>query len=360
MGCGIRTNENMRIAFPMLGLGRSGGVKVVLRLAEASAHRGHDVSLLVPRHYKTPPSGTTAEIVRVPPFPVPHVQFLVPTIMAAISFPYAKALRGFDVIVANAGPTCLATRLVDGARVKRYYLVQHDETILFSRLALEHWVTRLSYTAFEEGRIFVVSRWLQNMIRERSGCGSVVIPPGIDHEVFYPRRSVPHSGKQVLILSRGDGWRGLGVFLDAMELVQREVKDVKIVAAGHSGKPLKTSCPVEYIHPSDDELAELYSSSDVFVLPSFLEGMPVPPLEAMACGGAVVLTDCLGTRDYAVNGENCLVVPTKDIGSLAEAILSVVADDSLAKKLRMNGPATASSWTYERMGSIFVNALESE
>lgn len=112
--------------------------------------------------------------------------------------------------------------------------------------------------------------------------------------------------------------------------------------------------------PSDDELAELYASSDVFVLPSFLEGMPVPPLEAMACGGAVVLTDCMGTRDYAVNQGNCLMVRSKDSDSLANAILRVINDDSLSGKLRRNGPSTAAPWTYERMGRIFLETLESE
>jgi len=45
------------------------------------------------------------------------------------------------------------------------------------------------------------------------------------------------------------------------------VKDVKIIDAGDSGRRFKTSCRVEYARQSDDELAGLYSSCDVFVLP---------------------------------------------------------------------------------------------
>jgi len=149
------------------------------------------------------------------------------------------------------------------------------------------------------------------------------------------------------------------VLLDAMELVKREVRDVKLIAAGDPGKRLETFCPVEYVSPSDDELAKLYSACDVFVLPSFLEGMPVPPLEAMACGGAVVMTDCMGNRDYSLNGENCLVVPPRDQDSLAEAIVQVLTDNALSERLRRNGPPTAAPWTYERMGQIFVESIES-
>ena len=197
------------------------------------------------------------------------------------------------------------------------------------------------------------------MVRKRGGSEPILLPPGIDHGTYYPRGRVPHQGRHVLVLARGQRWRGIQVLLDAMELVKREVRDVKLIAAGDPGKRLETFCPVEYVSPSDDELAKLYSACDVFVLPSFLEGMPVPPLEAMACGGAVVMTDCMGNRDYSLNGENCLVVPPRDQDSLAEAIVQVLTDNALSERLRRNGPPTAAPWTYERMGQIFVESIES-
>jgi NDP-sugar pyrophosphorylase family protein len=54
--------------------------------------------------------------------------------------------------------------------------------------------------------------------------------------------------------------------------VTREVKEVKIIAACGSGRRFKISCPVECVRPSDDELARMCSSCNVFVLPSFREG----------------------------------------------------------------------------------------
>ena len=64
-----------------------------------------------------------------------------------------------------------------------------------------------------------------------------------------------------------------------------------------------------YERPSDDELAELYSSADIFAFPSHIEGFGLPPLEAMACNTPVVTTDCLGVRDYVDNGKNAIMVP---------------------------------------------------
>lgn len=349
----------MRLAFPMFGVGRSGGSKVIARLADASIRRGHSVSFLVPAQKGVPSPGTPAEIIQVPRIPIPRDRHIVPTIMSGASFQYAKRLRGFDAVVASYGPTCLPTKLAGDRNLKRYYIVQHDETIFFPPLTLEHWVVRLSYSAFEQGRVFAVSKWLQDMVRKRGGPQPILLPPGIDHETYRPRVRTPHEGKRVLALARDDKWRGFRVFLAAMESVCREVKDVKIIAAGGTSWRPRTSCPIEYVHPSDDELAELYSSCDVFVLPSFLEGMPVPPLEAMACGGAVVMTDCTGNRDYSLDGENCLVVPPRDPDSLAKAIVRALTDDALSERLRRNGPPTAAPWTYERMGRIFVDSIES-
>lgn len=218
-----------------------------MRLANEAIHRGHEAFLLVPRLIEDAPIDTSAEIVVVRPFPIPIVPHLKSTIAVAVSFPYARNMRDFDVVVANYGPTCLASKLVARKGIRKYHLVQHDETVFFSRFSLEYWITRLSYASFEEGRIFVVSKWLQDLVRKRVGLRSVIVPPGIDHETYYPRSRGSHSGKRVLILSRSERWRGLQVFLDAMESVRKEVKDVKIIAASHSGSPLRTSCPVEYI-----------------------------------------------------------------------------------------------------------------
>ena len=355
-----RSARIMRIAFPMFNLGRAGGEQIIIRLANAAIRRGHEVSFLLPRQKESIVSDTLAQVVQIRLFPVPRIGYFVPTFMSVASFPFAKRLRGFDAVVASYGPTSLPTKLVSGKNVKRYYLIQHDETSFFSPFSLEYWVTRLSYGAFQKEHVFAVSEWLQDMVRRRRGPKPILLPPGIDHGTYYPRDRIPHEGKHVLVLVRDPKWKGLQVFFDAMESVKRDVKDVKIIAAGGSGRRFKTSCPIEYVRPSDDELARLYSSCDVYVLPSFLEGLGLPPLEAMACGGAVVLTDCLGSRDYAIDGLNCLVVPQGNPESLSRAILRVISDDVLSNRLRANGPGAAAPWTYERMETIFLRALESE
>ena len=59
--------------------------------------------------------------------------------------------------------------------------------------------------------------------------------------------------------------------------------------------------------PSDEDVNELFNEATVFVQTSTHEGFCLPPLEAMATGGAVVCTDAHGNRDFCVDGENCLM-----------------------------------------------------
>ena len=54
-----------------------------------------------------------------------------------------------------------------------------------------------------------------------------------------------------------------------------------------------------------------------------------------------------------------MVVPPRDPDSLAEAVIRVLTDNALSERLRQNGPPTATPWTYERMGRIFVESIES-
>ena len=65
--------------------------------------------------------------------------------------------------------------------------------------------------------------------------------------------------------------------------------------------------------PSDEQVNELFNEATVFVQTSTHEGFALPPLEAMATGGAVVCTDAHGNRDFCVDGENCLM-PAPDRG----------------------------------------------
>jgi glycosyltransferase involved in cell wall biosynthesis len=78
--------------------------------------------------------------------------------------------------------------------------------------------------------------------------------------------------------------------------------------------------------------------AELFVLPSRWEGFPSAAAEAMACGTALLLTDCrYGPRDIVVPGESGELVPPDDAGALARMLSELIADPGRRKRMAEAG-----------------------
>lgn len=94
----------------------------------------------------------------------------------------------------------------------------------------------------------------------------------------------------------------------------------------------------------DADLPALYTAADLFAFPSFYEGFGLPPLEAMACGTPVVVSDAASLPE--VVGDAGLTVSADDIDALAEALTRVLLDPTLHASLRAAGLARAGTFTW--------------
>ena len=85
------------------------------------------------------------------------------------------------------------------------------------------------------------------------------------------------------------------------------------------------------------DAAAVLDQLDVLVLPSWIEGLPVIVLEAMAHAKPVIATPVGGTAELVADGETGLLVPPRDPERLAEAIRSLAADPELGRRLGLAG-----------------------
>jgi glycosyltransferase involved in cell wall biosynthesis len=90
-----------------------------------------------------------------------------------------------------------------------------------------------------------------------------------------------------------------------------------------------------------DDVPALLAASDVFVLSSRSEGLPVSVLEAMAAELPVVASDVGGLRELVVDGETGILVPPGDAEALAAALGRLVEDRDLRRRLGAAGRARA-------------------
>jgi glycosyltransferase involved in cell wall biosynthesis len=86
-----------------------------------------------------------------------------------------------------------------------------------------------------------------------------------------------------------------------------------------------------------DDVPALLAATDVLVLPSWIEGLPLVVLEAMATGIPVVATSVGGTPEAVVDGETGLMVPPRDVNALARAIDELLADPEMARGMGQAG-----------------------
>jgi len=102
------------------------------------------------------------------------------------------------------------------------------------------------------------------------------------------------------------------------------------------------------------------AASDVFVFPSRHEGFAVAPMEAMACGRAVVACDAPGVADLLAGGEQAggIVVPPKKPRALAMELGRLLDDRVLATRLGEAGRRRIEErYSPEAIGSALVSAL---
>jgi glycosyltransferase involved in cell wall biosynthesis len=134
-------------------------------------------------------------------------------------------------------------------------------------------------------------------------------------------------GAPLLVIAGGRGWLA---------------DDLTELAAS-----LGLGAPVRWLgHIPTDDLPALYSGASVLGFPSFYEGFGLPPLEAMACGTPVVVSD-RGSLPEVV-GEAGLLVNPDDPAAIAAALEQVITDSALAADLRARGLERASTFSWER------------
>ncbi|GAA5444417.1 N,N'-diacetylbacillosaminyl-diphospho-undecaprenol alpha-1,3-N-acetylgalactosaminyltransferase [Microbulbifer sp. NBRC 101763] len=142
--------------------------------------------------------------------------------------------------------------------------------------------------------------------------------------------------------------KGVGEFMDAVRLLkQRDVK-ARFYLIGDTDPGNPTSISHETLNKWRDEdivellgfradIAELFASSHIVVLPSYREGLPKVLLEAAACGRAIVTTDVPGCRHAIEPGISGVLVPVRDPVALADAIQALIGDAKLRRDMGLAG-----------------------
>ena len=171
---------------------------------------------------------------------------------------------------------------------------------------------------------------------------------------------VTTSRPRVLMLHHEYAWKGVEDGLEAVALVRPRVPGLRLV--GFGVKPPWRRPPYDEFHanPAQTALAALYSGCDIYLCPSWDEGLGMPPMEAMACGAALVSYDNGGCRDYARDGETALVAPRRDVKALAAKLARLATDEVMRARIAAAGTACVAGFDWDltvaRLARLFERA----
>lgn len=203
-----------------------------------------------------------------------------------------------------------------------------------------------------------VSHWMrERLVRDGFPADRIrVIHNGVDSSKFAPRSRgvgavVEGEGPTVFFPGRPTLVKGAEVFARAAPEIVRRVPNVRFVFAGGSVAELERLLAGVDLAPRHvrllgfvpyERLADVYSSMDVVVAPTFYENLPFRVLEAMACAVPVVASRICGIPEAIDSGENGTLVPPGDSPALAQAVVDLLLDPDLRARLGAAARTTVS------------------
>jgi glycosyltransferase involved in cell wall biosynthesis len=236
---------------------------------------------------------------------------------------------------------------------------------LIKRTSLHHALLRWleKQTARRADLITAVTSQLAEQIHlldESAKEKTIVLPNGVDPDVFSPKISGEYARKQ-LGLSRTDfmifhakafrPFNGQSYLIKALPEVLSETPDAKLVLAGAGPLLLEAQTLSAQLTLSDkvifpghvphDQIPSYMAAADIVIVPSIRmdtmeEGSSNLLVEAMATQKPVVATDVGGNRDSITHEENGLLIPDKDPHAIAKSILRLYHDRAFAEKIGGN------------------------
>jgi len=145
--------------------------------------------------------------------------------------------------------------------------------------------------------------------------------------------------------------------------------NLKIIGEGAAGleflknkaEELKISNKVEFTGYRND-IKEILANTQIFILSSRFEGLPMVLLEAMSQGVACISYDCIsGPSDIITHNHDGILVEDQNIDAMVSQLDELLNNDSLRQKLRKNAPKALDKFSIENVGrqweAIFQNML---
>ena len=186
-----------------------------------------------------------------------------------------------------------------------------------------------------------------------------IVPNGIDIDLFNPHAPPPPGIRRdvpvILFLGRFDPRNGLTTLIESFKRVRGKNREAQLVVVGdgplrkHYYKAAGNDPDITFVGSVLDARPSYYAHSAMYACPTTKASFGITLLESMACETPVICSDILGFRDVVKNGREALMVPCGDRDALADAIVTLLDDETLRVRLGKVGRREAEQYSWPRV-----------
>ncbi|MBQ8306760.1 MAG: glycosyltransferase family 4 protein [Blautia sp.] len=349
----------MKVNFILPGLGDSGGIQIVKKYVQLLNERGIDtviycslISNNLHRYHSRLVNNLHQLYCSIKTIKEKNKKeeiIWVPKINS-------KYIREADHTIATMWATAFDVSRLSEKCGKKWYFVQGFEIWDNKVLCLESYRLPLNK--------IVISTWINNQLKENLGIGPFpVVYNGLDTELFKPHVDAPRNissseeSKTILMMNHDNPVKGVNDGLMVFEKVKQQYPSARFIMFGLRDNGNLPEYIEYYQDPSKEILVELYQQSDIFLFPSHSDGWGLTPIEAMACGCAVVGTNTGFVLDLGEHGENMMVCESDDIDAMYNNVKVLLDDPNLLSHLKKQGRSTVEQLSWEASTKNLIDVL---
>lgn len=236
------------------------------------------------------------------------------------------------------------------AKLMRKKVVGHCHAANFDKFHDASFVNRILLTRFLNNLDMIIvlsTSWQRLVLTYTENRKTVILYNPVNYAIFQDSRPWEHDSSVMTILFAGRIGARKGTFdiLNAIPAIITQFPDVRFIFAG-DGEVKKVTEIAKKMGIQDNtffpgwisgaEKYRFFMDADIYLLPSYEEGIPVSILEAMAAGLPIITTAIGGIPDAVEDGVNGYFVSPGDSGAIARKTIQLLGAPALRKEIGLN------------------------
>jgi len=396
----------MNITFVLPSLSKVGGTRAVFEISNRLIDRGHKVTIIYPLFFlkynlnssfkfflrrilsgiknlikgkKIDWFNLKAKLIRIPSVSPKFVNF------------FKNQIPDADIIIATSWETVYSVNTLEKQKGAKTYFVQHYEAwdvwdsqkcwekaeqletdsekislamvdVIPENKNLAEFKKMVDDTYKLPFKKVTTSLWLKELIENKLGEkveGAIGIGNNFDtFSLDNFENKQKNSQKTILMPWRRIKWKGDEDGIKALKIVKKEFPEIEVAFFDTKRDEIIPEWVNFYSNPSQKELKNLYLKADIFLMPSWVEGWSSPPMEAMACGAALVATKVGGIPEYTISGENAMIMKPKNPEMIAEAIIELLKNEDKRYNIAKAGHKYIQQFNWDGVVNKLENILQ--